>query len=90
MSIFMIQGLIIGIAGTVLGLLGGTAACLLLKIYKIPLPPSVYYLSYLPFRMYLLDFIIVSIAAIVISFLATIYPSWRASKLDPVDPLRYE
>ena len=90
MSIFMIQGLIIGIVGTVLGLLGGTAVCLLLKIYKIPLPPSVYYLSYLPFRIYLLDFIIVSIAAIVISFLATIYPSWRASKLDPVDPLRHE
>ena len=90
MFIFMIHGLIIGIVGTILGLIGGYAVCLILKVYKFPLPPDVYYLSFLPIKMSLSDFIIVSAAAIIISFLATIYPSWRASKLAPVEPLRYE
>lgn len=91
MSIFMIQGLIIGIAGTVLGVFGGYILCELLKTYKfINLPADVYYLSYLPVKISIFDFIIVPAAAILISFLATIYPSWQAAKLDPVEPLRYE
>ncbi|HDK16956.1 MAG TPA: lipoprotein-releasing ABC transporter permease subunit [Nitrospirae bacterium] len=90
MSIFMIQGLIIGVVGTVIGLAGGLIGCLALKIWKFPLPADVYYLSHLPVRMGLFDFIIVPGAAIIISFLATIYPSWQAAKLDPVEPLRYE
>ncbi len=91
MSIFMIHGLIIGITGTAIGVIGGYAVCQLLKTYKfINLPPDVYYLSYLPVRMNLFDFIVVPAAAILISFLATIYPSWQAAKLDPVEPLRYE
>jgi lipoprotein-releasing system permease protein len=91
MSIFMVHGLIIGIFGTVIGLTGGYIACHLLKTYKfINLPPDIYYLSYLPVRMSLFDFIIVPATAIIISFLATIYPSWQASKLNPVEPLRYE
>lgn len=91
MSIFMIHGLIIGITGTVLGLAGGYAICQLLKTYKfINLPPDIYYLSYLPVRMSLFDFIVVPVTAIVISFLATIYPSWQAARLNPVEPLRYE
>lgn len=91
MSIFMIHGLIIGVVGTVLGLAGGYIACQLLKTYKfINLPPDVYYLSYLPVRMSLFDFIVIPAAAILISFLATIYPSWQAARLDPVEPLRYE
>ncbi len=91
MSIFMIHGLIIGIAGTAIGVIGGYAVCRLLKTYKfINLPPDVYYLSYLPVRMNLFDFIVVPAAAILISFLATIYPSWQAARLHPVEPLRYE
>ena len=91
MSIFMIHGIIIGIFGTVIGLTGGYIACYLLKTYKfINLPPDIYYLSYLPVRMSLFDFIIVPATAIIISFLATVYPSWQASKLNPVEPLRYE
>jgi lipoprotein-releasing system permease protein len=91
MSIFMIHGLIIGITGTVIGVIGGFVLCQLLKNYRfISLPADVYYLSYLPVRLNLFDFIIVPAAAIFISFVATIYPSWQAAKLDPVEPLRYE
>jgi lipoprotein-releasing system permease protein len=91
MSIFIIHGLIIGIVGTAAGLISGYGACQLLKTYKfIDLPGDVYYLSYLPVKMSLFDFIIVPAAAILISLLATIYPSRQAAKLDPVEPLRYE
>lgn len=91
MSVFMIHGLVIGIVGTLLGLSGGYAICQLLKTYRfIQLPPDIYYLSYLPVRLSLFDFIVVPAAAIAISFLATVYPSWQAAKLDPVEPLRYE
>ncbi len=91
MSIFMIHGLIIGITGTAIGMIGGYVLCQLLKTYKfINLPADIYYLSYLPVKLNVLDFTIVPAAAILISFLATIYPSWQASKLDPVEPLRYE
>jgi len=91
MSIFMIHGVIIGIVGTILGIAGAYTICKLLETYKfINLPPDVYYLSYLPVKMNLFYFIIVSLAAIFISFVATVYPSWQAARLDPVEPLRYE
>ncbi len=91
MAIFIIHGLIIGIAGTAAGLLGGYGLCMLLKTYKfVNLPGDVYYLSYLPVKMSLFDFTIVPAAAIIISLLATIYPSMQAAKLDPVESLRYE
>ena len=91
MSIFIIHGLIIGIVGTLVGVSGGYILCQLLKTYKfIDLPGDVYYLSYLPVRMNLFDFTVVPLAAILITLVATIYPSWQAAKLDPVEPLRYE
>jgi lipoprotein-releasing system permease protein len=91
MAIFMIHGLIIGVTGTVFGVFGGYILCELLKTYKfINLPPDVYYLSYLPVKISIFDFIIVPASAMLISFLATIYPSWQAARLDPVEPLRYE
>ncbi|MBI5410212.1 MAG: lipoprotein-releasing ABC transporter permease subunit [Nitrospirae bacterium] len=91
MSIFMIHGLIIGVLGTVIGVVGGYTLCRLLKTYKfINLPADVYYLSYLPVKINPFDFLVVPAAAILISFLATVYPSWQASKLDPVESLRYE
>jgi lipoprotein-releasing system permease protein len=91
MSIFMIHGLIIGVIGTAIGVIGGYLLCQLLKTYKfISLPGDVYYLNYLPVKLGLFDFIVVPAAAILISFLATIYPSWQAARLDPVEQLRYE
>ncbi len=91
MSIFMLHGLIIGVAGTAIGVAGGYGLCMILKTYKfITLPADVYYLSYLPVKMSLFDFTVVPLSAILITFMATLYPSWQAAKLDPVEPLRYE
>lgn len=91
MTIFMAHGLIIGLTGTLIGVAGGYGLCQLLKTYRfINLPADVYYLSYLPVKMSFFDFTVVPAAAILITFLATLYPSWQAAKLDPVEPLRYE
>lgn len=91
MSIFMIQGLLIGLTGTILGLLSGLFICYLLGTYEIiKLPADVYYLSHLPVKVQLSDFIAVCSCAIFISFLATIYPARQAAKLDPIEAIRYE
>jgi lipoprotein-releasing system permease protein len=91
MSIFIFQGLFVGLIGTVLGLMFGSILCYLLARYKfINLPPDVYYITTLPVRMEWLDVVSIALAAVIISFLATIYPSWQASKLNPVEALRYE
>jgi lipoprotein-releasing system permease protein len=91
MVIFMIHGLVIGVVGTVIGTVSGYILCQLLKTYRfISLPPDIYYLSYLPVRIDPFNFLIVSVSAVLISFIATIYPSRLASRLDPVEPLRYE
>jgi lipoprotein-releasing system permease protein len=91
MSIFMFQGLLVGLVGTLAGLISGLGICHLLAKYKfITLPPDIYYISTLPVRVETLDVVFVSLSAVVISFLATIYPSRHASRLNPVEALRYE
>ena len=91
MAIFIFQGLFIGLIGTTTGVLGGFGLGYILNTYQIiKLPADVYYLSHLPVKMNLFDFITVSASAITITFLATIYPAWQAAKMDPVEPLRYE
>ncbi|NVM20634.1 MAG: lipoprotein-releasing ABC transporter permease subunit [Desulfobacterales bacterium] len=91
MKIFMLDGLIIGVSGTVLGLAGGGVLCYLLKRYEfVKLPSDVYYISTLPVRVQVLDVALVALSAIAISFLATLYPSYQASRLDPATAIRYE
>jgi lipoprotein-releasing system permease protein len=89
--IFMLQGLIIGLLGTLAGAVAGYALIYVLDTYKlIHVPIEVYQISYVPFTLQPLDFLIVIASAVVICFVATIYPSRQASKLDPAQALRYQ
>jgi lipoprotein-releasing system permease protein len=89
--IFMLQGLVIGLLGTGLGAAIGSTLIYLLDRYKlIHVPIDVYQISYVPFTLKPLDFVIVVAAALAICFVATIYPSRQASKLDPAQALRYQ
>ena len=91
MSIFMLQGILVGVIGTIAGLSSGLGLCYLLSRYKfINLPSDVYYISKLPVQVSVSDVSIVAAAAVVISFLATLYPAWYASRLNPVESFRYE
>jgi lipoprotein-releasing system permease protein len=89
--IFMLQGLIIGIVGTAIGAMAGYGLARLADRYQlIKVPMDVYQVSYVPFTVRPVDFVLVIIAAILICFLATIYPSRQAARLDPAQALRYE
>jgi len=89
--IFMSQGFIIGLIGTFIGLAGGLTLCEVIKSYDIvKLPADVYYLSKLPVKVKILDILLISVSALLISLISTIYPAHRASKINPVEILRYE
>jgi len=91
MHIFIYEGLIIGVLGTISGAVLGILICLLLKKYQfISLPKDVYYISTLPVELNVLKISIIVLSSIVICFIATIYPAWQASKLKPSQILRYE
>ena len=90
-AVFMLQGLIIGAIGTTVGAVGGLAVSWVLDTYKvIRVPMDVYQVSYVPFRIQPDDFVLVVLSALLICFLATIYPSRQASRLDPAQALRYQ
>jgi lipoprotein-releasing system permease protein len=89
--IFVLKGLLIGVAGTVFGNIGGYAACWALRRYEfIELPKDVFYVSTLPVKMYPEYFAAVTVASLLICLLATIYPARQAARLVPVDIIRYE
>ena len=99
MRIFVLQGLIIGGVGTLLGSITGlTIAINLSRISQFVekalgikiLPSDVYYLSSLPSQVNYWDLVVIVIGSLLISFIATLYPSWNASRLDPAEALRYE
>ncbi len=89
--IFMYQGVLIGVVGTVLGLiLGYTLSFLANNYHWLSLDPDVYALSYVPFEPRWVDGIWIAAAAIFVSFIATLYPARAATKIAPAESLRYE
>jgi lipoprotein-releasing system permease protein len=99
MGIFMFEGLTVGVVGTVLGLIGGiTLARSLNSIIGVIeewtgwriFSPEVYIFEKIPVSIQPSDVILITVSAILISFSAAIYPAWQASRLDPIECLRYE
>ena len=99
MRIFLITGASIGVVGTLMGLIVGTVICLNIESIRQFISwmtstelfsPELYFLSKLPADMDVGETVAVVVMALTLSFLATLYPSWRAARLDPVEALRYE
>lgn len=88
-KIFILKGMIIGTFGTLIGTLSGVLVCYFLKRYDFIKLPDAYPFSTLPVQLEALDVLIISMSAIVICFFSTLYPSYKASKMDPVEALRY-
>jgi lipoprotein-releasing system permease protein len=91
MRIFIVQGMLVGVVGTFLGAVGGVVGSTLLAKYPIiELPPEIYTITTLPVSIEVSDVVIICVVALTICFLATLYPSLRAARLEPVEALRYE
>lgn len=99
MRVFLITGAAIGVVGTIVGFLLGVVVCLNVESIRRFLSwltntelfsPELYFLSHLPARMDTGETVSVVLMALILSLLATLYPSWRAARLDPVEALRYE
>lgn len=99
MGVFMVQGSIIGFVGTALGVIGGVALAThvetLVPMLEVLthhqfLNPEIYYISELPSKLEARDVIRVSVLALFLGFFSTLYPAWRASKVQPAEALRYE
>ncbi|MBU5615083.1 lipoprotein-releasing ABC transporter permease subunit [Geomonas azotofigens] len=99
MRIFVFEGLIIGVLGTILGVLGGLLVALNLEpivsvIQKLTgfelFSKDIYYLDHFPSQVVASDVVLISVTAVLISFAATLYPSWAASRMAPAEALRYE
>ena len=90
-KIFMTIGLISGLMGTAIGAILGLGTCWLQMTFKIvSLPGDIYFLSFLPIEMRLFDFIVICASAVILTFLATIYPALKAGRLYPLEIIRYQ
>jgi lipoprotein-releasing system permease protein len=90
-QIFLLNGSFIGTVGTSLGILSGLTLCQVLKKFQfIKIPKDIYYLDTLPVQIQLMDLFSIILAALIITVIASIYPSWQAARLDPVEAIRYE
>jgi len=99
MKIFVLEGMIIGVIGTLFGVASGLLVALNLEpiisvIQKITgqdfFSKDIYYLDHFPSQVVPSDVVLISVTAVLISFLATLYPAWQASKMLPAEALRYE
>jgi lipoprotein-releasing system permease protein len=99
MKIFVLEGLIIGITGTILGVASGLLIALNLEfiidgIQKMTglnfFSKDIYYLDHFPSLVVPSDVVLISVTAVLISFIATLYPAWQASRMLPAEALRYE
>lgn len=91
MRIFMFEGLLVGLVGTLLGCVGGYLICWLQETFHFfSLPAEIYFINTLPVEMRVIDFVKVALAAMGLCFLATVYPARKGAKLVPVDAIRYE
>jgi lipoprotein-releasing system permease protein len=89
-KIFLLKGCLIGVVGTILGVVLGLLVCALIANYPFKLPDGVFLISTVPVRIYLSNFVVVACASFVVCLLASIYPARQAAKLDPVEIIRYE
>ncbi|MDZ7624094.1 MAG: FtsX-like permease family protein [Ignavibacteriaceae bacterium] len=91
LKIFMFEGLLIGIIGTFLGVIIGYLVCYIQIKYNIyPLDPSQYKIDSLPIEIRLSDFFFISGVAMLLSFLASLYPAKRAAKVNPISAIKWE
>ena len=91
MKIFLMEGIVVGILGTTIGSILAFTLCYIQETFGlITLPPEVYIIDKLPMDMHLFDFAVVAIIGISLCLLASVYPAFKASRLTPVESIRYE
>ncbi len=88
--VFLVQGMVIGLLGTAIGIAVGGGLCFWLEAYQFPLDPHVYLIDHVPIRTSPMEFLWTVLIAMGICLIATLVPSWWAARLLPADGVRYE